>query len=476
MQTPAAEDSSSWVPKAISGQWKPVLTLLVLAPAVGELLSGSSPPLQFFNPIFFLLLVGLYGCGALLVRETVTRCGLNSTGLLLLGAAYGILEEGLTCKSFFNPHWTDTGFLSIYGRAAGVNWVWTFGLTAYHMVVSITVPIFLTEALFPERATGSWLRSRGWKIAGAALALVVALGFFTFDNRQFHLIEINQPLALAEHLNEAADPVAQFIARELKPKSVELVRKAGKDHIDSPELRHALQDELNRLLPRADLYSPERFAGVALPDELRKQAANLPKGDKLIQFNRALLECGFSQSVAKRSVYPYKPNGWLTLGSVLSIFGLVLLALRKTRAPELAVPLRRPWLSGVGFTAAFVVFGFMLPSLVEHGFRVPALLDCAMWFLIALLLGWVLKRMDGAADRPWRRGLWAIGVITPWVFVAVLLGVFVRMLGAKSFSGMPVVALGFGLGILSLALKWRSRLQTECRGSTVASAAPVSVK
>ena len=133
--------------RARTGNWKPVLVLLVLAPAIGELLSGSSPPLQFFNPVFFLLLVGLYGCGALLVRETVARYQLNAVGVLLLGAAYGIVEEGLTCKSFFNLHWTDTGFLSVYGRGWGVNWVWTFGLTVYHAVVSITVPASLSNAV-----------------------------------------------------------------------------------------------------------------------------------------------------------------------------------------------------------------------------------------------------------------------------------------------------------------------------------------
>ena len=175
-------------PSARPGNWKPVATLLVLSPAVGELLSGSSPPSQFFNPVSFLLLVGLYGCGALLVREAVARRKLNAVGLLLLGAAYGIVEEGLTCKSFFNPHWTDTGFLSVYGRGWGVNWVWTFGLTVYHMVVSITVPIFLTEALFSGRADGPWLRRRGWIFASAALSLVTVLGFLGFDNRQFHLI------------------------------------------------------------------------------------------------------------------------------------------------------------------------------------------------------------------------------------------------------------------------------------------------
>ena len=67
--------------------------------------------------------------------------------------------------------------------------------------------------------------------------------------------------------------------------------------------------------------------------------------------------------------------------------------------------------------------------------------------------------MDAANDRLWRRGLWALGVITPWVLFAVLLGVFVRMIGAKSFSGMPFVALAFGLGILRLAMRWRRRLE-----------------
>jgi hypothetical protein len=68
-----------------------VLVLLVLPPAIGELLSGSSPPLQFFNPVFFLLLVALCGCEALLVRGTVARYLLNAVGVLLLGAAYGTL-------------------------------------------------------------------------------------------------------------------------------------------------------------------------------------------------------------------------------------------------------------------------------------------------------------------------------------------------------------------------------------------------
>jgi len=36
----------------------------LLSPAIGELLSGSAPPLEFFNPFGFAMLASLYGSGA----------------------------------------------------------------------------------------------------------------------------------------------------------------------------------------------------------------------------------------------------------------------------------------------------------------------------------------------------------------------------------------------------------------------------
>ncbi|SPE53578.1 membrane hypothetical protein [Verrucomicrobia bacterium] len=457
---PPAGSSGPPVP-ARTGHWKPVLTLLLLSPAVGELLSGSSPPLQFFNPLFLLLLVGLYGCGALLIREMAIRHQLNSAGILLLGAAYAIVEEGLTCKSFFNPCWTDTGFLSVYGRTWGVNWVWTFGLTFYHAVVSITVPIFLTEALFPLRSGEPWLRRRGWKLAGASLGLVVVLGFLFFDNRQFHLIEIKDAVGLAQRLNTPAGPIDQFVLRQFTVKNQALVRQAVSTKTDSPDLRHALQDELNRLLPRADLGSADRFATVNLPEKLRGQLAHPPRGDKLVEFNRALLERAYPESLATRQSYPYRPAWWLTLGCVVSIGALLVLALRSRTRPSLwamTSTLRRPWLTGLAFTAGFVLVGFVLPSLVEHGLKLPAVVACALWCPLSVLLARLLMRTDSASDHVWRRGLWALGIISPWVLFAVILGVSVQMIGAKSFSGMTLVALGFALAILGLAIKWTRRL------------------
>lgn len=79
----------------------PAVVLFFLAPAIGELLSGSAPPAEFFNPLSLLLLSSLYGSGALFVRELKIRWNKGYVSLFVLGATYGIIEEGLMVKSFF---------------------------------------------------------------------------------------------------------------------------------------------------------------------------------------------------------------------------------------------------------------------------------------------------------------------------------------------------------------------------------------
>jgi hypothetical protein len=49
----------------------------------------------------------------------------------------------------------------------------------------------------------------------------------------------------------------------------------------------------------------------------------------------------------------------------------------------------------------------------------------------------------------------------PVSLLAILLGLIVQIQGAKSFAGMPIVALAFGLGILTLALRWRRAIRPE---------------
>ena len=156
----------------------PTLALFFLSPAVGELISGSAPPSEFFNPIVFLIITSLYGSGAVLMRELARRWGKGYDSLLLLGAAYGIIEEGLTAKSFFDPAWPDLGVLGIFGRWLGVNWVWAEMLTIYHAVYSITIPAVLVELAFPSLSRDRWVRNRVLAGFTALLISVVLFGYF----------------------------------------------------------------------------------------------------------------------------------------------------------------------------------------------------------------------------------------------------------------------------------------------------------
>lgn len=152
--------------------WPALVTLFLLAPMVAEMLTGSTPPLNFIAPQSLLLQTGLYGSGAILAREIARRRRLGWWSIALLGLAYGILEEGLTIGSWFNPYWPDVLSLGGYGRALDTNWVWALELTIFHAVFSILIPVVLVEALFPRLAARLWLGRKGYWLVVVWLTLI----------------------------------------------------------------------------------------------------------------------------------------------------------------------------------------------------------------------------------------------------------------------------------------------------------------
>lgn len=161
----------------------PVLALLLFAPAIPELLTGSTPVSNlFFDPIQFAISfgldVGLYGTGALLIREFVVYYHKGWASTLLLGAAYGIAEEGFAVHTFFQTSGTPVGLLGSYGHAFGVNWLWALGLTVFHATYSIALPILLTQLWFPAVKAARWLdRGALGLVAFVYLAEVVVFSF-----------------------------------------------------------------------------------------------------------------------------------------------------------------------------------------------------------------------------------------------------------------------------------------------------------
>lgn len=164
----------------------PAAVTFLLAPVIGELISTSAP-LPEFLPSWLPLAV-LYGCGAILVRELALRWGSGWVGVGLLGAAYGIVEEGLVTRAFFDPTWEDLGTLAVFGRDGGVNWLWATQLTIYHAAISIGVTLAVVGLLFRHRRGEPWVGRRGLVWSGLGVAAWVLAGFGFYHPPTGHLV------------------------------------------------------------------------------------------------------------------------------------------------------------------------------------------------------------------------------------------------------------------------------------------------
>jgi hypothetical protein len=152
----------------------PALALVSLAPFVGEVLLGNTPLRLIF--VYFVTLL-MYGCGALLIRELSRRSGRGWPTILILGVAYGVVEEGLGDMSLFNPDFYGEHLLS-YGNWLGIGWPWWLYVLTLHAVWSIGVSIALAEALFTGRGTAPWLGRTGLVVCVVVFALGLAFVHF----------------------------------------------------------------------------------------------------------------------------------------------------------------------------------------------------------------------------------------------------------------------------------------------------------
>jgi hypothetical protein len=153
-----------------------IWALVFLAPAVPEILTTSTPADKFFAPPTFAWMLCFYGSGALLVRELAFRWRKGWIGVALLGAAYGVLEEGLMARTWFSTGPSAVGGLNTYGRAFGINWVWAAQLTVIEMAIAIVVPIALVHVAFPAVRTRAWLGRRGLVVTTLLLVLATLAG------------------------------------------------------------------------------------------------------------------------------------------------------------------------------------------------------------------------------------------------------------------------------------------------------------
>jgi hypothetical protein len=145
----------------------PVAGLFVLSPLVGEYLLGNVPVTEL---LALPVLVPMYGGGALLVREIARRSGKGWPAILLLAAAYGVIEAALIDQMLFNPPDLANGpeLTAAYVPALGFSAVNALAFVGGHMIWSIGIPIALVETFVPDREKTPWLG----RIGLAVVALI----------------------------------------------------------------------------------------------------------------------------------------------------------------------------------------------------------------------------------------------------------------------------------------------------------------
>jgi hypothetical protein len=169
----------------------PAVGLLFLSPICAEYLIGYGEiigrPLELLTGLLFF--APLYGTVAVMIREIARRTGRGWPTILLLSAAFGLIQAGLIDQSLFNPDFIDEPSwdrdrLPTLIPGLGVSVKHVLGFIGGHVIWSFGAPIAVCEACVPRLAARPWLGRVGMTTMVVLYALAV-LVFFNEHTKTF---------------------------------------------------------------------------------------------------------------------------------------------------------------------------------------------------------------------------------------------------------------------------------------------------
>jgi hypothetical protein len=136
----------------------PVLTLIVLAPLICEVLPGATRTSALF---VFPLEMAIWGGGALLIRAAVRYYKLGWLNMLLMAFALSIAEEFVIHQTSIAPMILQIFPGPPFGRVGDFNYVYFLWALFYESILVVMIPVIVTELIFPERRHDPWIGKSG---------------------------------------------------------------------------------------------------------------------------------------------------------------------------------------------------------------------------------------------------------------------------------------------------------------------------
>ena len=207
----------------------PALTLMVMAPAMAEIMSGATnfSALIAFPPIFVMEVL-IWGTGAVFARYFVRKYRLGWFNLVLLALALAMAEELLIQQTSFASLVVQLKGVE-YGRAFGFNYVYFVWAMLYEAIFVVCIPVALCEMLYPDRKDNDWLNIWGMiplivLFVPACFAAWYGWNIIarpnTFHLPPYHLsknLMLDGVIAVAVALALALGPVRRLLAGAAKP-------------------------------------------------------------------------------------------------------------------------------------------------------------------------------------------------------------------------------------------------------------------
>jgi len=147
--------------------------------------------------------------------------------------------------------------------------------------------------------------------------------------------DLLDPIGFAGRLRDAQDGVSQYLRGSFSDGTKKLLAEYAGCSAPSLDLTKALVSDLNKELAGPSLYDADRFAGVAITEEVRSLIQTNPVGNDLMRLNRLLVEAAYESALASiESYYPLQNlttratsdpsiallDAWATVGDVLTFY------------------------------------------------------------------------------------------------------------------------------------------------------------